>query len=101
MKDLLSKYTAVRTAIRAGAIYLMVAVFFSAVPISVSAAISTDIKANDSDGPVAVVNGNSFTYSWSSVEATACALTSPTGNSGISLAGSGGPIDPGHPWYPA
>ncbi len=65
------------------------------------AQLSADIKANDSDGPVTIGNGNSFTYSWSSTEATACTLTSPSGDSGVSLSGNGGPIDPAHPWYPA
>ncbi|MBX4181602.1 hypothetical protein KW807_01925, partial [Candidatus Parcubacteria bacterium] len=84
---------------RTSAIYIMAAVFFMSVPVSY-AATSADIKANGSDGPVTITIGESFTYSWNSVDATACQLTSPTGDSGIATSGTGGPIDPTHPWYP-
>src|SRR3989344_3166270 len=81
--------------------FLMVAVFLSGTPITTHAAFSADIKANGSDGPVTITAGDEFSYSWSSTDFTACVLTSPTGDSGISLAGNGGPIPQGHPWYPA
>ncbi|MEK7227507.1 MAG: peptidoglycan-binding domain-containing protein [Patescibacteria group bacterium] len=86
--------------LRVGAFYLALAVFSMGVPVAY-AALTADIKANGSDGPVTVTNGDSWTYSWTSTVATACTLTSPTGDSGISTAGSGGPIPPGHSWYPA
>ncbi len=97
MRDLLSSTKVTRIA----ATYLMAAVFFAGTPISAFAAIGADIKANGSDGPVTITNGDSFSYEWSSIDATACTLTSPSGDSGVSLAGNGGPIVPGHPWYPA
>jgi fimbrial isopeptide formation D2 family protein len=97
MRDLLSSTKALRIA----ATYLMVAVFFAGTPISAFAAMGADIKANGSDGPVTITDGDDFSYSWSSTDATACTLTSPSGDSGISLAGNGGPIPAGHPWYPA
>src|SRR3989344_4230694 len=46
-------------------------------------------------------NDDSYTYSWISTGATACILTSPTGESEISLSGVGDTILSGHPWYPA
>src|SRR3989344_7084740 len=95
MRDLFSS----KLWVRAGAVYLVVAIFFAGIPSSVFAAPIVDIKVNDSDGPV-MVSGEEFVYSWTSTEATACTLTSPTGVSGISLAGVGAPIPSGHPWYP-
>jgi hypothetical protein len=53
---------------------------------------NADIKANGSDGPVVISAGDTYTYSWTSSNATSCTLTSPT-NSGIPLLGSDGPID--------
>ncbi|MDO8565278.1 MAG: peptidoglycan-binding protein [bacterium] len=87
--------------VRLGTTYLALAIFFVAVPVTVSAAVTADIKAEGSDGPVNVTNGNSFSFSWTSTDATACQLTSPSGVSGTSVSGSDGPIAPGHPWYPA
>ena len=72
--------------LRAAALSLMAAVLISGLPISASAALGADIKANGSDGPVTITNGDSFTYSWSSSNATACTLTSPTGDSEIGRA---------------
>src|SRR3989344_1312204 len=95
MRDLFSS----KLWVRAGAVYLVVAIFFAGIPSSVFAAHIVDIKVNDSDGPV-MVSGEEFVYSWTSTEATACTLTSPTGVSGISLAGVGAPIPSEHPWYP-
>ncbi len=86
---------------RVGATILMAAVFLAGTPISALAAVSVDIKANGSDGPVTINAGEEFTYSWSSVEATACVMNTPTGESGVEVTGSAGPIAPGHPWYPA
>ena len=75
----------------------LVVIDVSVTPVTVTA----DIKINNSDGPVVIPNGDSWTYSWSSTNATACTLTSPTGDSGVTIVGNGGPIAPGHPWYPA
>ncbi|OHA95818.1 MAG: hypothetical protein A3C70_00275 [Candidatus Zambryskibacteria bacterium RIFCSPHIGHO2_02_FULL_43_14] len=63
--------------------------------------VTVDIKVNDSDGPITINNDDSYTYSWISTGATACILTSPTGESEISLSGVGDTILSGHPWYPA
>src|SRR3990167_8720944 len=63
--------------------------------------VSTDIKINGSDGPVVLNSEKSYTYSWSSNNATACTLNSPSGVSGISLSGNSGSITPDHPWYPS
>src|SRR3989344_4189812 len=63
--------------------------------------VTVDIKGNDSDGPITINNDDSYTYSWISTGATACILTSPTGESEISLSGVGDTILSGHPWYPA
>lgn len=70
------------------------------------ASLSADIKANGSDGPtVTINNGDSWTYSWSSVSATACQLTAQaagtTTPSGISTTGTSAGITAGHPWYPS
>lgn len=63
--------------------------------------VSADIKANGSDGPVTINNGDSWNYSWSSANATACTLISPTGTTGLTeVNGTDGPIDSTHPWYP-
>ena len=86
--------------VRTAATYMALAVFSIGIPVAY-AAISADIKANGSDGPVTINDGDSWNYTWTSDSATACTLTAPTGDSGISLSGSGGPIDSGHPWYPA
>src|SRR3989344_3015407 len=86
--------------VRTAAAYMALAVFSIGIPVAY-AAISADIKANGSDGPVTINDGDSWNYTWTSDSATACTLTAPTGDSGISLSGSGGPIASGHPWYPA
>ncbi len=62
---------------------------------------SVDIDINGSDGPVTITDGDDWNYSWTSSGATACEITSPTGTSGVSLSGSGGPITPSHAWYPS
>ena len=86
---------------QAGAIYLAFAVFFAGIPLNeVFAAPVVDIKAEGSDGPVDVVDGNSFSFTWTSSDATACQMTTPSGASGVSLSGSDGPIASDHPWYP-
>lgn len=69
-------------------------------PTSPENVITVDIKVNGSDGPVTLSSGESWNYSWTSAGATVCQLTSPTGTSGVTLAGNGGPINPDHPWYP-
>lgn len=64
---------------------------------------TVDVKANGSDGPVTLVNGAPYTYTWTSSNATACEQTSPAAanNSGISTSGQSASIAPGHPYYPA
>ena len=63
------------------------------------AAVTVDVKANGSDGPVTINSGDAYTYTWNSTNATSCLETSPI-NSGISLAGDSGPISSGV-FYPA
>lgn len=66
-----------------------------------SASVPTvDVKANGSDGPVIITQGDSYTYTWVSANATACQQTTPT-VSGTTLSGASGPISPGHPFYPS
>ncbi|MDB5194341.1 MAG: secreted agglutinin [Parcubacteria group bacterium] len=65
-----------------------------------SSPVTADIKINGSDGPVTINNGDAYTYSWSSTNATACQLTSPAA-SGISTNGTSASITPGHPFYPS
>ena len=67
---------------------------------SATTTVTADIDANGSDGPVTITSGNSYSITWTSTGATACQLTSPSGVSGVSLSGSDGPVNPGHPWYP-
>ncbi len=59
-----------------------------------------DVKANGSDGPVTIANGTSFTYSWSSSNASSCQMTSPV-NGSITLSGVSSAVDPSSPFYPA
>ncbi|MEK7135503.1 MAG: hypothetical protein AAB780_02250, partial [Patescibacteria group bacterium] len=73
--------------LRSMAVYLAVAVFFMGTPISVSAAVTVDIKANGSDGPVTITNGDTYSYSWTSTGATICDFTSPFPSS-VTLSGS-------------
>lgn len=48
--------------------------------------VTVDIKANGSDGPVTLNTGNTYTYSWSSTNATSCELVLPSPiPSGISI----------------
>ncbi len=62
--------------------------------------VTVDIKANGSDGPVTLINGEPYTYTWNSTHATSCVLTSPI-NSGISIAGTSGSITSGNTdFYP-
>ncbi|MEX0932317.1 MAG: hypothetical protein WDZ61_00275, partial [Parcubacteria group bacterium] len=88
---------------RLGAVYMTAALVFAGFPLSIFAqtAPTVDIKANGQDGTVEVVNGESWNYSWTSSNATACQIETPTGVSGISLAGNDGPIPADHPWYPS
>src|SRR3989344_3368368 len=62
--------------------------------------VSVDIRANDSDGPVVLGPGDTYTYSWDSLNAAFCTLDNQSGESGISLAGVSSTIDSTHPWYP-
>ena len=96
----LNKPKTKRILLNTGAFYLALAIFFIGIP-TTFAAVGADIKANGSDGPITINNGDSWDYSWTSTDSTACTLSSPTGDSGISLSGSGGPIPSGHPWYPS
>ncbi|MGE3275697.1 MAG: hypothetical protein AB7O67_11340 [Vicinamibacterales bacterium] len=62
--------------------------------------IETTILVNGLRGSITLKDGESFSYSWSSPDAMACQIETPTGPSGISRAGIGGPVVPAHPWYP-
>ncbi|MCR4279321.1 MAG: hypothetical protein NUV78_01130, partial [Candidatus Zambryskibacteria bacterium] len=85
-----------------GAFYLALAVLLAGTPLdAVFAAPTVDIKANGQDGTVTINDGDSFSYSWTTNNATACQLTDPGGESGIDLNGNGGPIPSDHPWYPS
>jgi hypothetical protein len=79
---------------------LIAVIVGSSLPVSVFAALSADIKVNGSDGPVTINSTESFTYSWSSTDATACQMTSPI-TSGVTLSGTGAPLNPGDQFYPA
>jgi hypothetical protein len=62
--------------------------------------LDTDLKVNDQDGPLVTVGkSQGYAYSWSSLEATACVLHSPSGAGGIARGGAS-TISPDHPWYP-
>ncbi len=61
--------------------------------------VTVDIKANGSDGPITITDGDSYSYDWSSLNASSCQITSPA-NSGIPLSGSD-TVLPGSPFYPA
>ncbi|MBX4199160.1 peptidoglycan-binding protein [Candidatus Parcubacteria bacterium] len=61
---------------------------------------TVDVKANGSDGPITINQGDQYTYTWVSANATACQMTSPV-NSGVALSGTSIPIAPGSPFYPA
>jgi hypothetical protein len=63
-------------------------------------AVTADIKANGSDGPVTINSGATFSYTWSSANATSCQLTSPS-TSGISTTGASSTFAPGNSFYPA
>jgi hypothetical protein len=62
-----------------------------------STAVTADIKANGSDGPVTITNGNSYTYNWVSANATTCDFTSPFPSS-VTLSGNS-TVNPGAPFY--
>lgn len=62
--------------------------------------VRADIQVNQSDGPVVLRNGESFKYSWSAPNATACDLTAPIVGSSVTVVGMGGPVGSDHPWYP-
>jgi hypothetical protein len=62
--------------------------------------VKVEIEVNGRAGVVLVANGTSYSYAWRTENATACQMTAPT-LSGIPLSGHDGPIEPGHPWYPA
>lgn len=61
--------------------------------------VTVDIKANGSDGPITITDGDSYSYDWTSLNASSCQITSPA-NSGIPLSGSD-TVSPGSPFYPA
>src|SRR6185436_17305735 len=81
--------------------YVMVAVFSLGVPFTAFAALGAHITANGHSGSITINHGDTFTYEWSSTEATACTFSGPAEITGLDTSGSGGPIDPSHPWYPA
>lgn len=87
--------------IRSGVVYVTAIVLFAGIPLTSFAAVSADIDINGSDGPVTITDGDDWNYSWTSSNATACQLTSPSGTTGVTLAGNGGPITSGHAWYPS
>src|SRR3989344_3480627 len=60
--------------------------------------VSADIKANGSDGPVTITDGDSYIYTWSSTNATVCAITSPF-PSGSTLNGTSTPVLAGETLY--
>ncbi len=66
---------------------------------AIPAVVTADIKANGSDGPVNLNTGDTYTYSWSSSNATSCQMTSPI-TSGISTSGNSTPISSGDSFYP-
>ncbi|KND48823.1 MAG: T1SS secreted agglutinin RTX [Parcubacteria bacterium C7867-005] len=53
---------------------------------------TVDIKANGSDGPVTLNSGDTYTYSWTSANATSCLQTAPI-NAGVSATGTSAVID--------
>jgi len=75
-------------------------VFLPNPPPTPLATLSADIKANGSDGPVNLNTGDTYTYSWTSTNVTACQLTSPVA-SGISTSGNSATISSGNPFYPS
>ncbi len=83
------------------AIHMMMFVLSASFPLGALAdtIVTVDIKANGSDGPITITDGDSYTYNWTSSNATSCQLTSPV-NSGIPLSGFD-IVLPGSPFYPA
>ncbi len=73
----MKRYLTNSLVLRTSVMYLMAAVFFVSTPLSVSAAVTVDIKANGSDGPVTITDGDSYSYAWTSTGATTCDFTSP------------------------
>ncbi len=61
---------------------------------------TVNITANGSDGPVTLTSPATYTYTWTSTNATSCILTSPV-TSGISTAGTSSAVAPGSAFYPA
>jgi len=83
------------------AIHMMVFVLGASFPLGALAdtIVTVDIKANGSDGPITITDGDSYSYDWTSSNATSCQITSPA-NSGIPLSGSD-TVLPGSPFYPS
>lgn len=61
------------------------------------APVITDVKVNGLDGPVALGWGESYTYSWSSINADVCDVVSPF-PSAVVLSGAS-EVDPGEAFY--
>jgi hypothetical protein len=61
--------------------------------------VTVDVKANGQNGPV-TLTGASYTYTWTSQNATGCQQTLPTA-AGVALMGTSAAINPGDALYPA
>lgn len=60
---------------------------------------TVDIKANGVDTTLTITPGETYVYTWTSANATACQMTTPV-QSGVNLAGTSVAIGPGSPFYP-
>ncbi|MDB5254273.1 MAG: secreted agglutinin [Parcubacteria group bacterium] len=80
--------------------YMLVMVIFSSFPAAAFAAgPAVTLSVNGSHGPVTLNSGETFTYSWSSTDATSCDLASPS-TTGLATSGTSLVIDSTHPYYP-
>ena len=61
---------------------------------------TVDVLANGSNGPLVLSSTDTYTYSWTSANATACQQSSPSPLSGITLSGSSATIDSTNPFFP-
>ncbi|MFZ2048757.1 MAG: putative Ig domain-containing protein [Minisyncoccia bacterium] len=68
--------------------------------ISVPTPPTVNITANGTHGSITLTSPATYTYTWTSTNATSCVLTSPTA-SGISTAGTSSAVAPGSAFYPA
>jgi hypothetical protein len=86
---------------KATAIYMVVVISFANFPLSAFAdGLSVDLVVNGSSS-ISLTNPNqSYVYTWSSQNATACELTAPSFST-VSVSGSSSSIGSGHPFYPS